>query len=218
MSSAAGTLERTISAQLITRIRQRILSGAYAAGAPLVQDTLAAEFGVSKIPVREALVQLSAEGLIDGHAHRGFQVRPTSVAELDELFRLRVRIEPEAVAIGATLASVNERRAVQDLLAQLNQATDAQDPVVPELNRAFHLALVTPAQQPITAEVLGRLLVRSQRYVYQHLVPQGRARRARAEHNQLCRSWLRRDLDALRAAVQQHIEQTHDDLRRSLGA
>ena len=61
-----------MSGQITARLRERILTGAYAPGAPLLQDSIAAEFGVSKIPVREALVQLSAEGLVSVFAHRGF--------------------------------------------------------------------------------------------------------------------------------------------------
>jgi hypothetical protein len=65
-------LLRTMSGQIVTRIRDKILSGDYAPGSALLQDSIAAEFGVSKIPVREALVRLRAEGLIDIEAHRGF--------------------------------------------------------------------------------------------------------------------------------------------------
>ena len=78
---AAKPLVRTVSAQLTERVRARIVSGAYAPGAALPQDVLAAEFGVSKIPVREALLQLRAEGLVEIFAHRGFQVRAVSEAE-----------------------------------------------------------------------------------------------------------------------------------------
>ena len=56
-------LLRTMSGQIVTRIRDKILSGDYAPGSALLQDSIAAEFGVSKIPVREALVRLRAEGL-----------------------------------------------------------------------------------------------------------------------------------------------------------
>src|SRR6185295_7259633 len=94
-------LVRTMSGQLSARIRERILAGEYAPGAQLLQDNIAAEFGVSKIPVREALVQLRSEGLVDIFAHRGFQVRATSVSEFGEVFGLRLQIEPAAVAFGA---------------------------------------------------------------------------------------------------------------------
>ena len=98
-------LVQSMTSQLIVRFRDRILSGAYAPGSALRQDSLAAEFGTSKIPVREALVQLQSEGLVDIFPNRGFQVRPLASAELDEVFRLRLQIEPSAVARGAKLAT-----------------------------------------------------------------------------------------------------------------
>src|ERR1700720_2205812 len=66
-------LARTVSAQIRIRIREKILSGAYPPGSQLLQDSIAAEFGSSKIPVREALLQLRSEGLVDIFAPRGFQ-------------------------------------------------------------------------------------------------------------------------------------------------
>jgi len=99
-------LVRTMSGQITARIREKILTGVYPPGSALLQDVIAAEFGVSKIPVREALVQLRAEGLVDVFAHRGFQVRPLSSTEVDEVFHLRSQIEPPAVAEG----SICERR------------------------------------------------------------------------------------------------------------
>ena len=97
-------LVQSMTSQLIVRFRDRILSGTYAPGSALRQDSLAAEFGTSKIPVREALVQLQSEGLVDIFPNRGFQVRPLAGEELDEVFRLRLQIEPTAVALGAKLA------------------------------------------------------------------------------------------------------------------
>jgi DNA-binding GntR family transcriptional regulator len=84
-------LARTVSAQIRIRIREKILSGAYPPGSQLLQDSIAAEFGTSKIPVREALLQLRSEGLVDIFAHRGFQVRPLSKAEVAEVARPRLR-------------------------------------------------------------------------------------------------------------------------------
>src|SRR5258708_13112115 len=96
---------QSMASELIVRFRDRILSGAYAPGSALRQDSLAAEFGTSKIPVREALVQLQSEGLVDIFPNRGFQVRPLASAELDEVFRLLLQIEPSAVARRSTLAA-----------------------------------------------------------------------------------------------------------------
>ena len=119
-----------MSGQITARIREKILTGVYPPGSALLQDVIAAEFGVSKIPVREALVQLRAEGLVDVFAHRGFQVRPLSSLEVDEVFRLRSQIEPLAVAEGARLAKElgGEAHAIlvgesvpQDLAASLGE-------------------------------------------------------------------------------------------------
>src|SRR3954462_12668633 len=131
-----------MSGQITARIREKILSGVYAPGSALLQDAIAAEFGTSKIPVREALVQLRSEGLIDVYAHRGFQVRPLSAEEVSEVFQLRLQIEPAAVASGARAASAQERAAAGEALAQLNRALASSElGQSGNLNYAFHLAL-----------------------------------------------------------------------------
>src|SRR6185312_3113196 len=115
-------LIRTMSGQITARIREKILAGVYPPGAALLQDSIAAEFGVSKIPVREALVRLRAEGLIDIEAHRGFRVRPLSATEVDEVFRLRLTLEPAAVAAGARLATEADHEAAREALRALDAA------------------------------------------------------------------------------------------------
>ena len=98
-------LVRTVTGQLVDHLRERILAGGYAPGAALRQDVLADEFGTSKIPVREALVRLQSEGLVDIFPNRGFQVRPLVAGELREIFDLRLRMEPTAAASGCRLAT-----------------------------------------------------------------------------------------------------------------
>jgi DNA-binding GntR family transcriptional regulator len=157
-------LERTMSGQITSRIRERILTGAYAPGSPLLQDGIAAEFGVSKIPVREALVQLRAEGLVDIYAHRGFQVRPLSATEVEEVFRLRMLVEPVAVAEAAKRAEAKDREAAGNALTVLGAALAGDNlHVVGDLNCAFHLSLVVPRLQPVAADVLLRLHTLSRR-------------------------------------------------------
>jgi DNA-binding GntR family transcriptional regulator len=206
-------LVRTMSSQLITRIRERILAGAYAPGAQLLQDSIAAEFGVSKIPVREALVQLKSEGLVDVFAHRGFQVRAVSARDMQEVFRLRLAVEPDAVAEAAPNASDADRAAAASALHALNQALTAGDlKTSGDLNSAFHLALVVPRLQPVTSEMLGRLHTLAQRYVRMHLQPAGRVKRAIKEHTALYRAWLAKNAEEARDLCSAHIEETHDEL------
>jgi DNA-binding GntR family transcriptional regulator len=210
-------LVQSMTSQLIVRFRDRILSGAYAPGSALRQDSLAAEFGTSKIPVREALVQLQSEGLVDIFPNRGFQVRPLASAELDEVFRLRLQIEPIAVARGAKLAAAADHAAARSALEQLNDATAAGEfGSSGQLNRAFHLLLTVPRLQPVAAEILSRLHTLAQRYVQAHLRPEGRAKRATREHAALLRVWSAGKSREARALMHAHIKSTRDDLKGRL--
>ena len=213
VSSLQEPLSRTVSGQIKDRIREKILSGAYAPGAPLLQDSIAAQFGTSKIPVREALLQLRSEGLVDIFAHRGFQVRPLSSTEVAEVFRLRLDIEPLAAAKGARAASAAERDAAAAALHALNAALAAGElSMAGDLNCAFHLALVVPRLNPVTSEVLYRLHTLSQRYVRLHLQPAGRIKRAAREHDAIYQAWSRRDGKATEHLVRTHIRETRDEL------
>jgi DNA-binding GntR family transcriptional regulator len=206
-----------MTSQLIVRFRDRILSGTYAPGSALRQDSLAAEFGTSKIPVREALVQLQSEGLVDIFPNRGFQVRPLASAELDEVFRLRLQIEPTAVALGAKLAGAADHDAARGALEKLNEATAAGEFASSgRLNRAFHLLLIVPRLQPVAAEILGRLHTLAQRYVQAHLRPEGRARRATREHAALLKAWRLGKSKEARALMHSHIKSTRTDLNGRL--
>ena len=84
---------RTISSAVAEELRRRIVDGEFQSGFQLRQDALAAEFGVSRIPVREALMQLEAEGLVKIHPHRGAIVSELSTEEIEELFELRALLE-----------------------------------------------------------------------------------------------------------------------------
>jgi DNA-binding GntR family transcriptional regulator len=206
-------LLRTMSGQIVTRIRDKILTGDYAPGAALLQDSIAAEFGVSKIPVREALVRLRAEGLIDIEAHRGFRVRPLSTGEVDEVFRLRLTLEPAAVAAGARLATQSDRTAAREALQALSGALARRSLAdIGNLNSGFHLALIVPRAQPVCHEILLRLHTLSRRYVRMHLLPAGRMRRATREHDELHATWAKGDARKAGRLTQRHIEETRDEL------
>lgn len=206
-----------MSGQITARIREKILTGVYPPGSALLQDVIAAEFGVSKIPVREALVQLRAEGLVDVFAHRGFQVRPLSSTEVDEVFHLRSQIEPPAVAEGCRRSEDQDRDATRLAFGNLNDALAAGELYESgDLNRAFHIALVVPRLQPIAAEILSRLHTLSQRYVRMHLLPPGRVGRATQEHTGLFEAWVSGNVDEVKRLTSAHIEKTRDDLAQLL--
>jgi len=150
--------------------------------------------------------------------NRGFQVRPLVASELDEIFSLRLLMEPAAAALGSKLATLADQRAAAEALQRLNttMASGAYYSTG-QLNQAFHLQLLVPRLQPIAAEILGRLHTLAQRYVQFHLQPEGRTQRALREHAALLEAWCARRPARVRELLYAHIETTRDDLARAVG-
>ncbi len=211
-------LVRTLSDQIFDIVRDRVLSGAIPPGAVVRQEALAAELGVSKIPLREAMARLEQDGLLTSHPNRGFFVPQLSTAEAEEVFDLRLKVEPELAARGAILATTDERRSARAALKALNALRDPHAPEALSLNREFHLALLRPARRPVTTQVMERMHLLAERYVRVHLEPSGRESRAYDEHSELLRAWLDRDAEAVSAHTLAHIAGTLADLRAELPA
>lgn len=207
---------RNLSDQIVDLVRERILTGEVPPDLPIRQDALAAELGVSKIPLREAMARLEQEGLLRSQANRGFFVRSLSGEEAEEVYALRLKLEPDSVALAATRASAEERDVAVETLETLDRVTFAHGEGVGAFNRAFHLALIRPSRQLLTTNLLERLQVLSERYVRKHLEPLGRDERANEEHRKLLDAWLARDAEAVAALMRSHIGHTLEDLRRQL--
>src|SRR5690606_26202036 len=183
---AASPFEvRTLSDRLMEVVRDMILSGVIKPDVPIRQDALAGDLNVSKIPLREALVRLEQDGLVVSHANRGFFVRGMSAAEAEEIYELRLNLEPEATAHASVAADESERATAQRVLAELDAAAAAHLPSVGPLNRAFHMALVQPGGRVLTAEITARLHVMADRYVRKHLENKERHLTAAAEHHDI---------------------------------
>lgn len=207
---------RTVSEQVYNAVRDRILSGQIAPEAPIRQDALSAALGVSKIPLREALTRLEQDGLVSSQPNRGYVVTPMTGAEADEVFALRLKLEPEATAIGATNANSQQRRIATEAFELLDAEAEKSDARMGVLNREFHLALIRPSGKFVTIQLIERLQLIAERYVRAHLEPQGRERRARAEHAGLLKAWLAGDAAAVQRKVEIHISGALEDLRMEL--
>ena len=207
---------RLLPDQLFMEARERILSGRLPADAPIRQDALAQELGVSKIPLREALARLESDGLVVSHPNRGFIVRPLSRADAEDVFDLRLRIEPNACVLGALQADSAEQNAAQEAFAALDSALRNGLDEVGRRNREFHLALVGPSARGVTIETVDRLLALSERYVRVHLGEHRRLDRASHEHGTLLAAWLERRTGSVRRETRAHIRATLVDLRAQL--
>lgn len=207
---------RTISDRLVDIIRDRILSGEIPPSVAIRQDSLAAELQISKIPLREALARLEQDGLLISHPNRGFFVRSLSTREAEEVFALRLRIEPDAAAFASKAATEEERQEASTALERLVIAAAAHEATVGSLNRAFHLSLVRPGGQVVTANVVRGLHFIADRYVRKHLEPHYRHLRAESEHREILDAWLKPDARKVKRLLFAHLEHTLKDLRIQL--
>jgi DNA-binding GntR family transcriptional regulator len=208
---------RTLSEQVFEIIRERIITGLLPREVPIRQDALANELGVSKIPLREALARLEQEGLLTSQANRGYFVRPMSAAEAEEIFELRVVLEPPAAALAAERADDADRAATIAAFEALDSAASNNLASVASCNRSFHTALVRPSGRLLTTQLVERLTVLSERYVIAHLQPAGREDRAHLEHRDLLDAWISGDGTTVQTLLSAHIQATLDDLRGEFG-
>jgi DNA-binding GntR family transcriptional regulator len=206
---------RTLSDQTYEVVRRQILMGTMAPGTPVRQDIIATELGVSKIPLREALSRLEQDGLLSSYPNRGYVVRPLSGTEATEVFALRLKLEPGAVAESARHATPEHHKAARAALEALEKEQDQDGTGHVTLNRLFHLSLIKPGG-PVTYLLLKRLHVLSERYVRVHLEPQGREDRARLEHRAILDAWVGVDVERVEKLVADHINGTLMDLQQQL--
>lgn len=206
---------RPLSDQTYEIVRRRILVGAMQPGTAVRQDVIAAELGVSKIPLREALGRLEQDGLLKSFPNRGYVVRNLSTDEASEVFALRLKLEPGAVADACRKATPEDHAAAQAALEALEAELAKPDGDHVSFNRDFHLALVRPGGH-ITFQLMERLQILAERYVRVHLEPNGRDERASHEHREILDAWIRGDAKKVEALSANHIKGTLSDLKQQL--
>ena len=208
---------RTLSAAIVEQLRSGILDGTYAAGTQLRQDALAATFDVSRIPVREALFQLEAEGLVLIEPHTGAIVSAFSLDEINDVFDLRVLLEPRMLAQSVPLLTPKDFAEVSALDAAFKDAIAAQDVAQwGRLNASYHLALYRHARQPRTLAIVTSLLQTSDRFTRLQMNRAPALSRAQSEHRKLLR--LCHDGKVAQACdyLVAHIEKVRRDLHALL--
>jgi DNA-binding GntR family transcriptional regulator len=211
-----GIIVRTLSDQVFEIVREQIVTGKLPDDTPIRQDALANELGVSKIPLREALARLEQDGLLTSQANRGYVVRPMSITELEDIYDLRLKIEPGAAAYASTVSTEEDRVEATQAFERLDQAAATNLGEVAIRNREFHTALVRPGRRHLTTQLVERLTIFAERYVVAHLQPAGRDARAHREHHDLLDAWLARDSRKVKSLLAQHIGATAADLRAEL--
>jgi DNA-binding GntR family transcriptional regulator len=207
---------------LVGLIRSLILSGDYSQGDKLLPRELQERFGVSHIPVREALRALEAEGLVVMPPRRSPRVATMSMDELCEVYRLRRLIEPDiaARAAGARKARDIERAiSAQADLAQLVDSARQDVQAIMTAHREFHASLLAPATQDVTRRTLENLWTIADRYVRMTALAFRGERIALHDHHGLLDAFVSGDEATSRAETDHHldlVERTTVELCRSL--
>jgi DNA-binding GntR family transcriptional regulator len=212
----AAPQDTRAAAELTYRaVRDQILSGERVGGQWLRETDLAAELGVSRTPVREALRRLVAEGLVRHEPNRGVQVQSWSVADLDEIFSLRAVLEPWGSGLAAT-GGTADLPLLEELARGMDEAASGPEPdlaAVTELNNRFHRAILEASGNSrlvsLMASVVQVPLVLRTFSLY---TPES-LRRSLAHHHELVDALRARDPDWAESVMRSHVRSAWTSLR-----
>ncbi|MGB2923641.1 MAG: GntR family transcriptional regulator [Mycobacterium sp.] len=185
-------------------VRHRIFDGTYSAGTYVRLDQLAAGLGVSVTPVREALFELKAEGLLDQQPRRGFVVLPVTTRDITDVSDVQAHIGGELAARAAanvTDAALEELARIQNELEAAYSADDGERAV--RLNHEFHRAINVAADSPKLAQLMSQIT----RYAPESVFPtiDGWSDKSNGHHRRLLDALARRDPELARTAMSEHL-------------
>ncbi len=202
MIDRAGSAHRTIPEHIASVLREAILGGALPGGRSLGQDSLAARFGVSRIPVREALRCLEAEGLVTIRPHRGAVVTPLRAAEVVDISDIRIALE--SLALKLAMKGLTESR-IEKAVQALERLDRAADDMSGELNRDFHAALYAPCGRPRLLEMIVDIHRKFDRYMCFLVTDMSYGGRSQSEHRRLLEAWRSGDTEKAVAELERHV-------------
>ncbi len=211
---------QSLASAVADKLRDKIILGELQEGEQLRQDEIAAEFQVSRIPVREAFRELLAEGLLNINPNRGAVVSALTPAEIEELFQIRSVLEREMLRASIphlSAADLAEAAAIQERFrAELLHSEGVS--AWGRLNTQFHAALYAGAALPQFKAILRTINNNGERYTrLQLFLTQGRER-AVDEHQRLLEFCRRKDTEAACALLGEHVRHAGRSLRELLEA
>ncbi len=202
---------QTHAEKLAGEIADAILSGVYPPGFRLDEQALADRHGVSRTPVREALRQLAASGLIDLRPRRGAVVAALTPAELETLFGAMAEMEATCARLCALGMRPVERRRLQALHEAMAEQVRQGDPdAFAEANQAFHTMIYAGAHNPVLADFTGGLRRRLAPFRRIQFRTPGRLPRSHAEHAAVVSAILSGNAAGAHAAMLHHVSLVED--------
>lgn len=193
------------ASDVITRhLREAIVAGHFAEDEPIRQDDIARQFNVSKIPVREALKRLEAEGLVVFQRNRGALVTRLSEPELAQMFEVRVLLEAEAIRLAVpNMTEETFSRAERICAAFLDEDDIGR---WAELNWQLHACLYEPAGRPFMLNLIRSIHDKLERYLRLQMSLSAGKARADQEHREILQACRNGDAKGAARLIQSHIE------------
>ncbi|CAN5615318.1 GntR family transcriptional regulator [soil metagenome] len=201
-------------ARVADELREAILRGAHPPGTRLRQEELAAKYGASRAPVREALRSLEAEGLVTTVANTGAWIARLSLDECVELYQVRERIEPLLLRYSLPHLAQSDIEHLTELTERMCQTSDVEQFL--KLDRAFHLGSYRGAATTFLSPTVERLWNTTQHYrrAFTRLLDVESNRIVHDEHHMLVAAIRDGDSDEAERVLFGHIRRTRLQLAR----
>jgi DNA-binding GntR family transcriptional regulator len=196
------------------RIRAAIYDGRLPCGMAIRQQELATLFGVSRMPVREALRQLEAQGLLKVVHHKGAVVAPLINHDSTETYALRMLLECEALRLSVPLLDEPDFAFAQDCIERLERTSDYVE--ISRLNRAFHWTLYAQAGNRRLLNLIDEGLIEEERFLRFNLEAMGLRNMAQDDHRNLLQAARQRDVMLAVELLREHLQRGVDAIERYL--
>ena len=212
VTPAAGGGRRTLADELRLQLADEIVRGLISPGAALDETELARRFGVSRTPVREAIRQLDASGLVEVRPHRGAVVARPSEERLIGMFEAMAELEALCAGLAAERMTAIERAALEAAHEELRALVHGGDPQhYHEVNEAFHATIYAGAHNSYLAEMTHATRNRAQPFRRAQFRNLGRMAKSHLEHDRVVVAILRGDRAGAAAAMRLHIVKVREE-------
>lgn len=209
---------QSLTSAVADKLRDQIIRGLIPEGAQLRQDAIATKFKVSRIPVREALRQLDAEGLITILPNRGAIVPALSPEDIEELFSIRALLEPEVLKLSIPKLTKEDFSRADAILQQYVNELRHDDHVSAwgRLNWEFHSTLYSRADRPHFMSIIRKVNNNGERYTRLQLYLTHGIARANEEHHAILKLCRERNSNAACQLLVEHIRYAGQSLKQAL--
>lgn len=197
--------QKTKMDQIVELLREAVLTGEFSSGARLLQDELAERFNTSSTPIREALRQLQAEGILEHNPFRGVQVAEVKMDDVREVYMVRAVMESFITRLAVpylNTARVEQLEALQREMREFVATNELSS--LRKTNYEFHLLIYEASNMPYSIKIIKSLWAQSP-WDALYVLP-GRAAKSLEEHERILTAIADQDAKLAGQRVQEHIE------------